>query len=209
MIYIIDEIDKLNNSFVKNYWNALSTQRQIKIQKYPFEEKKIQSIAVYLLLRIALTKEYNIDEPVEFDFLTNGKPVLPEYPHIHFNLSHCKTAVACAVSTSPVGIDIEHIKPVSDKVTGRILTQQEFSQFKLAPDPNEFFCKIWTIKESYQKLSGDGLRADFREISADSITDKTLYEGKNYFCCACGLGTNETKIMIRKIGRESFEQFYG
>jgi len=209
MIYIIDEIDALDNSFIKNYWTALSTQRQIKTQKHPFDEKKIQSIAVYLLLRIALTKEYNIDEPVEFDFLTSGKPVLAKYPHIHFNLSHCKTAVTCAVSTSPVGIDIEHIKPISEKVAERVLTQQEFSQYKLAPNPDEFFCKIWTVKESYHKLSGDGLRADFRNFFADNITDKILYEGENYFCCACGLGTNEANIMIKKIGRESIEQFYG
>ena len=37
----------------------------------------------------------------------NGKPFLPDFPDIHFNITHCDGLAACAFDRSPVGVDAE------------------------------------------------------------------------------------------------------
>lgn len=209
MVYIFDEFEKLDGCFVRRYSDALHDERCAKMQKYRSFERKMQSAVVYLLLRFALLEEYDIDEAVNFGYIKNGKPILPNYPHIHFNLSHCKTAAACAVYDSPVGIDVQHIKAVSDKVAKRVLTPTELNGYKGTPNPDELFCKIWAVKESFAKLSGDGLSTDFGSFSADSVTEKLIYKGKNYYCCVCGSGVEKANMRINKIRGEDFEQFAG
>ena len=37
----------------------------------------------------------------------NGKPWLPAFPGIHFNISHCDGLAVCAFDNTPVGVDVE------------------------------------------------------------------------------------------------------
>ena len=213
MLYIFDELNKLTDSFSERFLQlsssptSLSEERRIKVQKLRSSESKKQSVVAYLLLRIALLTECAIDEPVEFGYIDNGKPILPKYPQIHFNLSHCKTAVACALSPAPIGVDIQHITTVSERVANRVLTPDELTAYQNARNPDEYFCKIWAIKESFVKISGKGLRTDFRSLSADSVPNKIIHEGKNYFCCVCGDSVNEENMHLKMIRSEDFEQF--
>ena len=193
MLYIFDEVDKLEDLPM----DRLSDERRDKALRYRFSLSRKLSVGVYLLLCLALKEEFGIEEAVVFGYNENGKPFLKDYPHIHFNLSHCKKAVACAVSDSEVGVDIQDIRPVSDKVAKRVLTEVEHKRFKQAQVPDEYFCEIWTVKESFLKRTGQGIRADLREISADGITEKTVYRGDGYYCCVTGLN-----VHIKRVGRE-------
>jgi 4'-phosphopantetheinyl transferase len=47
-----------------------------------------------------------------------GKPYFPDRPDIFFSLSHTSTHVLCAVASTPVGVDIEAIRPVRPGVAG-------------------------------------------------------------------------------------------
>ena len=42
----------------------------------------------------------------------SGKPFISGVPHIHYNISHCAGMVACVFADSPVGVDVEKIRPV-------------------------------------------------------------------------------------------------
>lgn len=76
----------------------------------------------------------------------SGKPYFPDRPDIHFSLSHTKTHVLCAVSTSPVGVDIETIRSVTPGVPARVCSADELKDFT--------FFELWVLKESFIKLSG-------------------------------------------------------
>lgn len=41
-----------------------------------------------------------------------GKPVLKNYPTIHFNLSHAGDWVLCGIGDVSLGVDIEHITDI-------------------------------------------------------------------------------------------------
>ena len=193
MLYIFDEVDKLDDLPMER----LSDERRDKALRYRFTLSRKLSVGVYLLLCLALKEEYGIEEAVLFSYNENGKPFLKDYPHIHFNLSHCKKALACAVSDSEVGVDVQDIRPVSEKVAKRVLTENEYTGYKAAQSPDEYFCEIWAVKESFLKRTGQGIREDLRKISAESITKKTVYSGDGYFCCVTG-----SEVQMKRVRRE-------
>jgi len=213
MIYIFDGIDALEDDFHEKMKSLLSGERYSKIKRLRNPVGKKASAVVYLLLRAALCELYDINEAVVFDYGKNNKPRLKKYPQIHFNLSHTKNAAACIVSDAEVGIDIQSITSVQDKVAKRVLTDDEYAGFRASDEPDVYFCEKWVIKESYAKKTGEGITVDFRNIPADTIKDCFVIRGKNYFCCAnvsaaTGIG-GKSIYQIRYIGRDDFERLHG
>ena len=196
MLYIFDEADKLTNVSMER----LSDERRAKANNYRSEQKRALSVIVYLLLRLALSEEYDIDKAVEFEYSNKGKPFLRDYPNIYFNLSHSKSTAACVVSDKKCGVDVQQIVPVSDAVAKRVLTSKEYKGFLESKIPEEYFCEIWTIKESFLKQSGQGISTKLRDLSAEAVTDRTIYRGKDYFCCVTG-----KNMQVRKVGRDEIE----
>lgn len=83
----------------------------------------------------------------------NGAP-LPSNG-IYWSLSHKSAYVAAVVSRKAVGIDIEHVKQVSDGVRQRIADATEWG---LAPEGGlKLFFRYWTAKEAVLKAVGLGL----------------------------------------------------
>jgi len=76
----------------------------------------------------------------------NGKPFFPEKPDVHFSLSHSRLHVMCAISSSPIGVDIESIRPVSERAIRFFCSPDEIASF----DPLD----LWVLKESYIKMFG-------------------------------------------------------
>jgi len=201
MLYIFDEIDKLEESYFESKKSLLSEERYAKIQRLRSIQHKNASATAYLLLRYALSEVYNINETVEFTYADKGKPLLKCYPHIHFNLSHSKNVAACAVSNNELGVDVQYITNVKDALAKRVLTDNEYVAFKESLSPEEFFCEVWTIKESYLKKTGQGITTELRDISVDSISDIMIYRSESYFCCV-----NGPHMKVKHIRREDIEQ---
>lgn len=111
------------------------------------------------LLRKALFREYGIEISGELEHRiekrTNGKPVLKGLP-IHFNISHCKGLVACALAPCPVGVDVEGTRNVSEALVKRVCAQEE-QEYIARGDLKERFLELWTLKESYLKMTGEGI----------------------------------------------------
>ena len=204
MLYIFENIDLLEDSFAESIKRLLSYERITKIQRLKSPQSKNASTVVYLLLRLALQDMYSINETVEFNFLDKGKPVLRDYPDIHFNLSHSYNLSACAIADAPVGVDVQKIKKISDKAARRVLTDEEFIKLTASDTPEEYFTEIWAIKESFLKRSGQGIATELRDVSAESIKEIITFRAENYFCSVCGPFIQE--IQIKHIRREDFEQ---
>lgn len=90
---------------------------------------------------------------------TLGAPCLPERPDLHISLSHCRTAVAVAVSNSgPVGIDIESRRRISDSLMQHVCTPSELETIHASDDPTMAFLRLWTRKEAVLKCRGTGIK---------------------------------------------------
>ena len=135
------------------------------------------SAAAYLLLQEAVDKG-SLDP---FVYEPNGKPRLHEYPELHFNLSHAEGAAACALASSPVGIDIDRITKVEPEVVCRVMNEKE--QAIIAQEGMVAFFRFWTMKEAFLKLTGEGLRNDLRNVLSDcSQIDFEVRNLQGYVC---------------------------
>lgn len=97
---------------------------------------------------------------VDFGVDNNGKPQINNDIGINYSISHSNNIVICAVSRNNIGCDIEKIKTISSNIAERFFCEGEKAYLKGFSDSefeNEFF-RLWTIKESYIKMIGTGLR---------------------------------------------------
>jgi 4'-phosphopantetheinyl transferase len=102
----------------------------------------------------------------------HGKPEIADsgVPEgIFFNVSHCRDRVVYAVSRGHrVGIDIEHLRPISNlsAVSRRYFSQREDAALQALPEESRLaaFLRCWTRKESFVKARGEGISGFLREF---------------------------------------------
>lgn len=161
MVYLNDDIAHFD-------WEAalplLSEQRREQTLKFKHLLGRKTCAAAYLLLCEALRKEYGITEKPIFEYGKHGKPFIIGYPDIHFNISHCREAVLCVVSSRPVGVDVESIRSYKDSLVNYTMNPQEIAQINQAPRPEVEFVRFWTMKEALLKLSGEGISKDLKTV---------------------------------------------
>lgn len=89
-------------------------------------------------------------------YAPQGKPYV-EGANIEFSISHTKTMAALALSDVQVGIDVETIRPIKRALALRTMTDTERAWMDTQSDWTVAFFTLWTMKESYVKLTGKGL----------------------------------------------------
>ena len=120
----------------------------------------------YALLEEILKKHFDItDYTIEKN--EKGKPFLVEFPDIHFNISHCDGLAVCGISDREIGVDAELIRNYNGKVMKRIFSEEEQSLISVSENPDTDFFRIWTLKESLCKFTGDGIFSGLPTYSFD------------------------------------------
>jgi 4'-phosphopantetheinyl transferase len=152
MIYLFDDIEGFSSSDLEAAYREVSAERAAYARKYRFEIDRKQCVIAHLLLKEGLRREYGITLPVALSYSAAGKPFLRDYPAIHFNLSHCRRAVACAIADRPVGIDVEELQPLD--LVDVCCSPAEKAAILASPNPSATFTAIWTRKEAYLKAHG-------------------------------------------------------
>lgn len=133
------------------------------------EKYQMEHQAGLELLAYSLRREYGLsfhDLSAQIQKGERGKPYLPDFPQIHFNISHSGSAAVCALGNQPLGIDVEQLRPARLGAVRRMLTDEEKRRLDACPEQDrdlEFF-RIWTLKESYAKALGIGLALDFTSV---------------------------------------------
>lgn len=110
----------------------------------------------------------SIAEPREIvmKYEKNGKPYMRDYPFF-FNLSHSGGYVFCVLSEREAGADIQRCSPADyGRLAGRFFSEEE----RLALDGcagegerRRLFYRLWTRKEAFGKLTGEGIAAALGE----------------------------------------------
>ena len=142
----------------------LPPERQERLLRIKQSEKRREPLCAYLILRHALWEQYRWRELPPIRLTSLGKPYFPDFPEVHFNLSHTIGAVLVALSGEPVGVDIEHIRPVSERAMRRladVTTERAFFQ-------------SWVRREARVKRTGSGIVTMMR-------TEAPLNRGEFYY----------------------------
>ena len=164
----------------------LPRDRKEKILRYRQEHARKQSLGAGLLLNRVLSSYGKKIEDITYN--PYGKP---EVSGIHFNLSHSEDLVICAISEKPVGCDVEKMKECHEDIAERFFTKEEVSFLKKfhGEEKREAFYRIWTLKESYVKMIGEGIHLPFDqfEIIPKKESENKMDVTKNGAVCACYL----------------------
>lgn len=101
-------------------------------------------------------------ERLAFGSTAQGKLILPQFPHLHFNISH---AGACALvgltRVAPLGVDIEEERTGFDEMgiaRARFAPEEVTALARLAQARRRrTFYALWTVKEALAKARGVGI----------------------------------------------------
>lgn len=109
-----------------------------------------------------------------------GKPYLAARERFFFNLSHSGKLAVCAVADQEVGIDVQQKRGLSQRIADRFFTAQEKLVLAqaLPKEKEDLFYRIWSAKEAYIKLTGQGLGQGLATFTADVENGRILDSGK-------------------------------
>lgn len=111
---------------------------------------------------------------------SNGKPYLSDNS-LYFSISHCDGMAVCALSETPVGIDCESIRRTGTAVMKRCYSAGETQYVLTSADSDIMFSRLWTLKECYVKMTGDGIASDLKTKCFDMENGRTLFESGAVF----------------------------
>ena len=139
-----------------------------------------------------------------------GKPVFENVPDIHFSVSHSADIWAIAISSQPVGLDIQCHVPCNAKgIAKRFFHALEYRHLE-ANGYADFF-DIWAAKESYVKYTGCGIDDDFSrfcvveggrlsgEVNGISLIGIASFAGCSA-CVCCGQKAQVIPVDMHTIG---------
>ena len=154
--------------------------RQEKILKYKQTLSRKQSLGAGLLLNHVLKLH-----GCSVRQLTFGEHGKPEVEGICFNLSHSHGYTICAVSSQPVGCDIEKVEKIRERVAERYFTEKEFEGVKSLEGraKDEAFYRLWTMKESFFKMLGNGIQMGMKRC--EFLLDEPIqvcFDGERFDC---------------------------
>jgi phosphopantetheine--protein transferase-like protein len=98
-----------------------------------------------------------------------GKPFFKNNPLLHCSVSHTSYFIATALASTPIGIDIEHLRCDKQEISQRFFTSEENEYLSKLPK-EEFdtsFTRLWTLKEAYSKCIGIGISGSFSSQTID------------------------------------------
>lgn len=131
----------------------------------------------YALLSYAVQQMYSLDNLPTIRRNEHGKPFFADHPQLHFNLSHSGTFALCALDDSPVGVDIEVIRPHHPRLAERICSPTELAWVTAQPDSHRALLSLWTKKEARVKQDGRGLTVPLREIAVPLTESDSVFNG--------------------------------
>ncbi|MBQ6947622.1 MAG: 4'-phosphopantetheinyl transferase superfamily protein [Clostridia bacterium] len=167
---LIRSIDTLTKSEYERCLSLMEPGRRATVEALTNETARQRTVLGEWMAKTALSEQ--IGCPIEQIRLLRdekGKPFAPDLP-LHFSISHSGPWVVCAVSSNPVGVDIEILRPIDPKIAHRICHPEDlpFLEGKTEAEVIRKFFLLWTAKEARGKRDGTGLQ-NIREIPLSRI----------------------------------------
>lgn len=156
---------------------AMPPERRERLARLPRPELRHEPLCAYGALLRALYTLYGWQTLPKLRYSAYGKPEFDGYPEVQFNISHTRGAVLVGVHDEPIGVDIERIRPVSERAMRRIA----------GTDTEKAFFESWVRRESRGKWGGSGL-ASIRAEQAPALQGERFcfvdtFPG--YVACVC------------------------
>ena len=152
----------MTDELYERYLGMMSSERRGKLEKKAIRDDRLRTMAGELLVRRAVSEILGItEEAVPLCSDERGAPIL-EGTGLFVSIAHSGSYVVCAVSHTPVGIDIEQVRPMCGRVATGTFYKSECEYlasdgYELSGESLVRFYEIWTTKEAYAKMTREGI----------------------------------------------------
>ncbi len=184
------DITSVQEEQYNKLFEQASQERKTKANRFLHREDAKRCILGEALLKRCYQELFSGEKFPEIIVSDSGKPYFKGVDKVHFNISHSGKWVVAAVSDQEVGIDVEKVCVQSDSVLKAVLTEKEYATIVNIPEQDDFFVRYWTIKESYVKLLGQGLRIHPGTLEIEKIQKKckvsSIRLDEEYWLSVCG-----------------------
>lgn len=199
--------------FVRAY-QSLSHDRQKKTDSFLYRKDKKLSLGAGLLLRQGLAARGIDERETVLGYGVHGKPCLPDYPDVHFNLSHSNEMAIAVFADSAVGCDIEMVEHADMELAEKYFSKGEYQYLAGFVDKwqqDEAFYRVWTLKESFVKAIGAGLTLPLNAFEIVILADENSGKSRRvsvsqnvdmaeYAFAECCFGRYVAAVCLRKAG---------
>lgn len=163
MEWLCRDLDAFSREELEKALENLTPSRKAHILRMRRPEDADRSLAGEILAQTLLRQRCGV-ENAQIHRDDAGKPYLTGCD-LHISIAHSHRKIACAVSETPVGIDIERIRPVKRQLLSHVCVEEEM-RYVLGTHNEDLledievlrrFFEVWTAKEAYFKKQGTGI----------------------------------------------------
>ena len=179
-------LGEVSDAAYKKWYGLMSESRKARVDRLTRKDAKRRTVAGEIAARRAAAELLGIPpEEITLFAEPGGRPYAEG---IYLSISHSGELAAAAADRSPVGIDVEKIRPVRLSAAKKVFTPEElFHLFGREPDSADFgrlpdpetlgrFFYLWTRHEAWVKRDGRGLRLT-PEKKDDSLLETVRRDG--------------------------------
>lgn len=134
----------------------------------------------YALLAALLAERCGLRPLPEMARTERGKPYFPHRPDLHFSVSRSGGLSLCILGETPMGADIELVRPRSGGLPRYALSDREYGWYESRGSRWADFYTLWTMKEARVKCTGEGIfRRPAREVAVPLLEpgEKAQFQG--------------------------------
>ena len=188
MLYqVFDDMTQCSEQEIARLLPLVSPQRREQALRYTHTFGQFCCLKSYeMLTELLASTPYTLHPTPSFLYNEHGAPYLENGPY--FSISHCKQGIAVAVSETPIGIDIETIRPLNEGLVRKTMNDVEQTHIFSSSHPEVEFIRLWTQKEAYVKMQGTGIISDLHDIlcNVSNVAWEEILElEKGFICTIC------------------------
>ena len=180
-VYLLNLTSQLEKP-VEKFLHYFTARRQEKILRYKFTADRNRTVWAELLARSIIAKKMSRTiEEIQIERDHSGKPYVVD-SKLKISLAHSKNWAACSIGEVESGIDVEENFADTLAIAQKFFTAREYRQLCNLDgwaQAEKFLC-LWTIKESFAKLTGRKLDDALTVDSSDILSGSSI-AGKNFF----------------------------
>ncbi len=163
---------------LSHYLAILDKNELATAERFKFAELKHRYIICHGILRILLAEYINDSvTDLRIDKKEFGKPFLPDYPELSFNMSHSGDILALAISSQrQLGIDVECYKARNtwNGLVKKCFAPEEADYWNRLDkaEQGQAFYQFWVKKEAFVKAVGKGITLGLDQcvVNPDDVT---------------------------------------
>lgn len=208
---------RVNQAYIEQNYKRLLSElypaRREAVERFKNKRAACVSVTAGLLLQETAERVLGLKAPeLLIGTGTQGKPYIIGCEQFEYNISHSGEYVVLAYGEERLGIDIEQIGDKDIAVARRCFTQKEYDYVIYGDgscdgeqaDIQSRFSRIWTMKESYLKMTGEGISVPLNSFEVNPharCVENTEYrffvtQWEAYHIAVCAEDVEHVRIIV-------------